>query len=136
MGPATTVLTAQVVAATPEVANALEFEPHQKVLFLYRVRSADGTPICIEQAWVLVALVPTLFDDGPPASSYEALRERGLAASGARTRCPPTKPPTPRRPSSSSATPAAMFSRACSRADRCSVWVRVRAPRPALVPGR
>ena len=54
MEPATTVLAAQVVAATPDVATALELEPRQKVHFLYRVRSADGVPICIEQAWVPV----------------------------------------------------------------------------------
>ena len=76
MEPATTVLAAQVVSATPDVATALELEPRQKVHFLYRVRSADGVPICIEQAWVPVVLAPTLFDDGPPASMYEALRER------------------------------------------------------------
>ena len=74
MEPATTVLTAQVVAATPDVATALEIEPRQKVHFLYRVRSADGTPICIEQVWVPVALAP-----GPVRRGRAAQHVRGAA---------------------------------------------------------
>jgi len=149
MEPATTVLTAQVVAATPDVATALEIEPRQKVHFLYRVRSADGTPICIEQVWVPVALAPTLFDAGPPASMYEALRDLGLAPEwGEDTLSADEATDTEasllglgdaravlraeRR--TYSVDSATMFSRACYRADRYSVWVPLRAPRPALVP--
>ena len=151
MEPATTVLTAQVVAATPDVATALEIEPRQKVHFLYRVRSADGTPICIEQVWVPVALAPSLFDSGPPASMYEALRDLGLAPEwGEDTLSADEATDTEasllglgdaravlraeRRTYSVDA--ATMFSRACYRADRYSVWVPLRAPRPALVPRR
>ena len=153
MEPATTVLTAQVVAATPDVATALEIEPRQKVHFLYRVRFADGTPICIEQVWVPVALAPTLFDDGPPASMYEALRDLGLAPEwGEDTLSADEATDTEasllglgdggvravlraeRR--TYSVDSAVMFSRACYRADRYSVWVPLRAPRPTLVPRR
>ncbi|WP_456846214.1 GntR family transcriptional regulator [Cellulomonas sp. P5_C6] len=151
MEPATTVLTAHVIAATPDVATALEIEPRDKVHFLYRVRSADGTPICIEQVWVPVALAPGLFDAGPPPSMYEALRQRGLAPEwGEDTLSADEATSTEasllglgdsnavlraeRRTYSVDA--AIMFSRACYRSDRYSVWVPLRAPRPALVPRR
>lgn len=151
MEPATTVLAAQVVAATPDVASALEIGPRQKVHFLYRVRSADHAPICIEQVWVPVAIAPDLFAAGPPASMYEALRERGHApAWGEDTLSAGDATDTEasllgigaaravlraeRR--TYSADGAIMFSRACYRADRYSVWVPLRAPRPALVPRR
>jgi len=151
MEPATTVLAAQVVAAPPDVATALEIEPRQKVHFLYRVRSADGTPICIEQAWVPVALAPGLFDVGAPESMYEALRDIGLAPEwGEDTLSADEASDTEasllglgdtrvvlraeRR--TYSVDGAVMFSRACYRADRYSVWVPLRAPRPTLVPRR
>lgn len=151
MEPATTVLTAQVVAATPDVASALEIEPRDKVHFLYRVRSADGTPMCIEQVWVPVALAPELFVDGPPASMYAALRDLGLAPEwGEDTLSADEATDTEasllglgdkravlraeRR--TFSVDGAAMFSRACYRADRYSIWVPLRAPRPTLVPRR
>ncbi|WP_233549611.1 GntR family transcriptional regulator [Cellulomonas rhizosphaerae] len=151
MEPATTVLTAQVVAATPDVATALEVEPRDKVHYLYRVRSADGTPMCIEQVWVPVALAPALFDGGPPASMYAALRDAGLAPEwGEDTLSADEATDTEasllglgdkravlraeRR--TFSVDGAAMFSRACYRADRYSIWVPLRAPRPTLVPRR
>ena len=98
-----------------------------------------------------VALAPTLFDDGPPASMYEALRERGLAPEwGEDTLSADEATDTEasllglgdaravlraeRR--TYSVDSATMFSRACYRADRYSVWVPLRAPRPALVPRR
>jgi len=151
MEPATTVLTAQVVAATPDVAAALDIESRQKVHFLYRVRSADGTPICVEQVWVPVALAPSLFDAGPPPSVYEALRDLGLAPEwGEDTLSADEATDTEasllglvdaravlraeRRTYSVDAT--TMLTRACYRADRYSVRVPLRARRPALVPRR
>jgi len=149
--PATTVLTAQTVAATPDVATALEIEPGDKVHFLYRVRSADGSPICIEQVWVPVAQAPDLFDDGAPASMYDALRARGLApewgedtlAAGDATDTEASllgladaRAVLRAERRTYSVDGAVMFSRASYRADRYSVWVPLRAPRPTLVPRR
>ena len=132
MEPATTVLTAQVVAATPDVATALEIEPRQKVHFLYRVRSADGVPICIEQAWVPVVAGAHALRRRPPGEHVRgAARASAWPPSGARTRCPPTRPPTPRRPCSGSATPAPCCAPSDaptpSTARRCS-------PAPATAP--
>jgi len=151
MTPTTTVLAAQAVAATPDVAAALEIQPRQKVHFLYRVRSADRAPISIEQVWVPVALAPDLFSAGPPPSMYDALRERGHSPEwGEDTISADEATDTEasllglgvaravlraeRR--TYSADGAIMFSRSCYRGDRYSVWFPLRAPRPALVPRR
>jgi len=149
MEPTTTVLTALMVAAPPDVAAALEIEPGGKVHCLYRVRSADGAPMCIEQVWVPAELVPDLFADGPPESMYAALRAQGhspawgedtLAADeatdaeqsllGLGTMRAVLR--AERRTYDESG--AVMFSRACYRADRYTVWVPLRAPGPVLVP--
>jgi len=151
MTPTTTVLAAQAVAATADVAAALEIQPRQKVHFLYRVRSADRAPISIEQVWVPVALAPDLFSAGPPPSMYDALRERGHSPEwGEDTISADEATDTEasllglgvaravlraeRR--TYSADGAIMFSRSCYRGDRYSVWFPLRAPRPALVPRR
>ena len=147
--PTTEVLTAHTVAATADVATALEIEPGDLVHFLYRVRSADGTPVAIEQAWIPAALAPGLFDDGPPASVYERLRALDLDPSwGEETLAADlatdveasllglTSAPAVMRAERRTYADvgAVMLSRACYRGDRYSVWVPLRAPRPALVP--
>lgn len=151
MEPTTAVLAAQTVAATPDVAAALELEPRAKVHYLYRVRSADGDPMSIEQVWVPAALAPDLLDGGAPPSMYDALRARGLAPEwGEDTLSADDATDTEasllglgdrravlraaRR--TYSAQGATMYSRSCYRADRYSVWVPLRAPRPSLVPRR
>jgi len=149
MEPTTAVLAAQTVAATPDVAAALEIEPRAKVHYLYRVRSADGDPMCIEQVWVPASLAPDLLADGAPPSMYDALRTRGLAPEwGEDTLSADEATDTEasllglgearavlraaRRTYSEQG--ATMYSRSCYRADRYSVWVPLRAPRPSLVP--
>ncbi|WP_231496036.1 GntR family transcriptional regulator [Cellulomonas sp. HZM] len=149
--PGTEILAARTVGATPDVAAALEIEPDDEVHFLYRVRSADDVPICIEQAWIPASLAPALFDDGAPTSVYERLREQGLApewgedtlSAGDATDAEAgllglTRSRAVLRAErrTYAAAGAVMFSRACYRPDRYTVWVPLRAPRPALVPRR
>lgn len=151
MQPATAVLAAQVVSATPDVAAALEIEPRDRVHYVYRVRSADGAPMSIEQVWVPVALAPDLLDDGAPPSMYDALRARGLEPEwGEDTLSADEATDTEasllglgegravlraaRRTYAEQG--AVLYSRSCYRADRYSVWVPLRAPRPSLVPRR
>jgi GntR family transcriptional regulator len=149
--PTTTVLAAQTVEATPDIATALEIDPGDAVHFLYRVRSADGTPVAIERAWMPVALVPELFTDGAPTSVYDRLRELGAAPEwGEETLAADLATDVEASLLGLSAAPAVMraerrtycaqgavmFSRGCYRGDRYSVWVPLRAPRPALVPRR
>ena len=149
MVPSTIVLAAQTVAATPDVAGALELEPGARVHYLYRVRSADGAPMSIEQVWVPAELVPDLFASGPPESVYGVLRERGLPpewgeetlAAGEATDVEASllglgaaRAVLRSQRRTYGEHGALMYSRACYRADRYSVWVPLRAPRPATVP--
>lgn len=151
MEPATAVLAARTVAATPDVAAALELEPRAKVHYLYRVRSADGDPMCIEQVWVPALLALDLLDGGAPPSMYDALRARGLAPQWGEDTLSADEATdaeasllglgdaravlrAARRTYSEQG--ATMYSRSCYRADRYSVWVPLRAPRPSLVPRR
>ena len=151
MVPSTVVLTAQTISAPPDVAAALELEPGGKVHYLYRVRSADGSPMSIEQVWVPASLVPDLFAAGPPESVYEALREHGLApewgedtlAAGEATDVEASllglgaaRAVLRSQRRTYSERGASMYSHACYRADRYTVWVPLRAPRPAIVPHR
>ncbi len=78
MVPSSTVLAAEEVTASPDIADALELLPGEQVFYLYRVRGADGEPMAIEQTWVPSRLAPNLFDHGPPESVYGELRARGL----------------------------------------------------------
>lgn len=149
MHPDSKVLMAQTVPAAEEVADALGLPAGEPMHFLSRVRYADGAPMSIEQLWVPVALAPDLFRDGPPTSVYAALRESGIApewgedtltasdatveeASLLALRGTRAVMRAERRTFSDET--ACMYSRACYRGDRYSVWVPLRAPAPALVP--
>lgn len=149
MRPETRVLGVGTVAASAEAADALATEPGAPLHHLRRVRYADGSPMSIEQHWVAVDLVPDLLVAGPPPSMHDALRAVGLDPSwgeetltaaeatdeeaalldlrGTRAVLRAT------RRTFSAAAPA-MYSKACYRGDRYSVWVPLSAPAPALVP--
>ena len=58
--PATRVLEAKVIAATPEVATALQISPHTETILLSRLRLADGAPLAIETAYLPLARFPGL----------------------------------------------------------------------------
>lgn len=149
MRPETRVLGMGTVAASAEAADALGTARGAALHHLRRVRYADGSPMSIEQHWVAVDLVPGLLADGPPPSMHDALRAVGLDPSwgeetltaaeatdeeaalldlrGSRAVLRAT------RRTFSASTPA-MYSNACYRGDRYSVWVPLSAPAPALVP--
>lgn len=149
MRPDTRVLDALTVPASAEAADALGTEPGAPLHHLWRVRFADGTPMSIEQLWVPVALAPDLFAGGPPPSLYDALREAGLAPSWGEETLTASEATDEEaalldlrgtravlratRRTFSSDTPC-MYSRACYRGDRYSVWVPLSTPSPALVP--
>lgn len=149
MRPDTRVLDALTVPASAEAADALGTEPGAPLHHLWRVRFADGTPMSIEQLWVPVALAPDLFAGGPPPSLYDALREVGLAPSWGEETLTASEASDEEaalldlrgtravlratRRTFSSDTPC-MYSRACYRGDRYSVWVPLSTPSPALVP--
>ncbi len=58
--PASRVLEARVVAATPDIAAALRLLPNDDVILLSRLRLADHTPLAIETAYLPFHLLPKL----------------------------------------------------------------------------
>jgi GntR family transcriptional regulator len=71
-------LMAEKVKAPAGVARALGLAPREPVLRWRRLRLADGSPVCLSDAYISAALVPGLFD-GPdlPDSLYDELTARG-----------------------------------------------------------
>ncbi len=151
MEPGTQVLEAETVPAPGTVCEALgrpDGVPMHRVL---RLRTADGSPMSIEEAWVPVDLAPDLLDDGVPASLYGALRERGLAPTwGEETITASDATPPEERALAMTGSRAVMrtvrrtfcgdtplmYSRSSYRGDRYSVLVPLREARPTAVPTR
>lgn len=151
MEPASRVLSAEVVAATPDIADALDILPGERVYSLHRVRLADGEPMAIEQSWLPARLVPGLFDDTVPESIYGELRRRGIEPDWGEDTVSAGEVDTgdaellgvpagravlrlARRTFAGET--ACVYSRSTYRADRYVLWVPLRAPRPPLTPRR
>ncbi len=64
--------------AGPGVARALSITEGDAVVHWKRLRRADGTPMCIEDAYLNEVLLPGFLQTGMPTSLYEALTARGL----------------------------------------------------------
>ena len=149
MEPSSRVLAAEEVAATPDIADALDLLPGEQVFYLHRVRYADGEPMAIEQSWLPVRLVPGLFDDDVPASMYGELRRRGLEPDWGEDTVAATEVDTrdaellglrvgkavlrlSRRTFAGQV--ACVYSRSSYRADRYVLWVPLRVPKRAMKP--
>jgi GntR family transcriptional regulator len=149
MTPSSKVLAAEVVAATPDIADALDILPGERVFSLYRVRFADGEPMAIEQAWLPCQLVPGLFDETVPDSIYGELRRRGLEPDWGEDTVAATEADAQdaellgiaggkavlrltRRTFAGQT--ACVYSRSVYRADRYVLWVPLRAPKRPLTP--
>lgn len=82
MTPASQVLEARTTPCPAAVAELLALavgDPAHRVL---RVRTADGEPWAVEDAWIPAAPAPDLLDDGVPESLDQALRDRGHVPTG------------------------------------------------------
>jgi len=149
MEPSSKVITAEEVTASPDIADALELLPGERVFYLYRVRCADGEPMAIEQTWVPSRLAPDLFADGAPDSMYGELRSRGLEPDwGEDTVAATEVDPEDAgllglRPGRAvlrltrrtfAGEIACAYSRSSYRADRYMLWVPLRAPKRTLIP--
>ena len=64
--------------AGPGVARALSISEGDAVIHWRRLRRGDGTPMCIEDAYLNEILIPGFLQAGMPTSLYEALGARGL----------------------------------------------------------
>ncbi len=79
MKPGSRVVAARLETASAETARDLGLSPGDPVMFLERVRTADGLPICIERSWLpcwLLGSDPSVLEVG---SLYELLSESGAA---------------------------------------------------------
>jgi len=151
MAASSTVLDAEVVAATPDIADALDILPGELVFSLHRVRFADGDPMAIEQSWLSCQLVPGLFDGDVPDSIYGELRRRGLEPDWGEDTVSAGEVDAQdaellgvqagravlrlaRRTFAGET--ACVYSRSTYRADRYMLWVPLRAPKRVLTPRR
>jgi GntR family transcriptional regulator len=64
--------------AGPGVARALSISEGDAVIHWKRLRRADGSPMCIEDAYLNEVLIPGFLQSGMPTSLYDALGARGL----------------------------------------------------------
>lgn len=71
-------LLARMEFAGPGVARALEVRRGDKVVHWQRIRLADGTPMCIESAYVADSIVPRLLDQPLPESLHAEFERRNL----------------------------------------------------------
>jgi GntR family transcriptional regulator len=78
MVPSSRTLVARVEAAGPGVARALEISVGDQVVHWQRLRMADEAPMCVEDAYLSLELVPGLLEHLPD-SLYADLERRRLA---------------------------------------------------------
>jgi GntR family transcriptional regulator len=78
MRPSSRTLVARVESAGPGVARALDVNVGQHVVHWQRLRLADDQPMCIEDAYLDLDLVPGLLEH-LPVSLYAELERRSLA---------------------------------------------------------
>jgi GntR family transcriptional regulator len=80
MVPSSTVLTFGRVAATAQLGRELGTGPGGPLVYLKRLRHADGVPMSVERLWLPERLVPGLADGPAPESVYTTLSLKyGLA---------------------------------------------------------
>ena len=83
MLPESQTLIARREKAGPGVARALSLTEGDPVIHWKRLRRADSTPICVEDAYLSEVLLPGFLQSGMPTSLYDALEARGLRPSWA-----------------------------------------------------
>lgn len=71
-------LLARMESAGPGVARALEISEGSRVVHWQRIRLADGTPMCLEDAYMADSIVPGFLENPLPASLYEEFKRRDL----------------------------------------------------------
>ena len=71
-------LLARMESAGPGVARALEINEGDKVVHWQRLRLADGSPMCIEDAYLADSIIPNFLDQPLPESLYTDLQRRDL----------------------------------------------------------
>ena len=67
MTPSSSVLAFARVVANAHLARELSVEGGESLIYLERLRNADGVPMAVERAWMPERLVPGLADEPAPA---------------------------------------------------------------------
>ena len=126
--------------AGPGVARALSISEGDAVIHWRRLRRGDGTPMCIEDAYLNEILIPGFLQAGMPTSLYEALGARGLrptwaedsitadSATGdeaALLEIPPGAPVLRHSRRALSGDKVVEVSRSVYRSDRFTLWVQL-----------
>lgn len=78
MTPSSRTLLARIESAGPGVARALEISLGERVVHWQRLRIADASPMCVEDAYLAAEQVPGLLEH-LPESLYAELERRNLA---------------------------------------------------------
>lgn len=76
MSPSSRVLAFGRVSATAHLARELGTLANEPLVYLKRLRDADGVPMAVERDWLPEKLVPGLADELAPESLYTALAQR------------------------------------------------------------
>lgn len=78
MLPESQTLLARIERAGPGIARVLNLTEGDPVIHWRRLRRADASPICVEDAYLSEVLLPGFLQGGTPTSLYDALTARGL----------------------------------------------------------
>ena len=76
LNPSARLLLAEVRPASQSVAEALELAPESPVVYMERLRLADGFPMCLESVWLPEAMFPRLLHEDLSRSLYSVLASR------------------------------------------------------------
>jgi GntR family transcriptional regulator len=79
MVPGAKLLLRERVAADAAVSQALSLEPGSEVEHLERLRTADGSPMCLENVWLPAEVIDGFGTTGVAESLYETLARHGHA---------------------------------------------------------
>jgi GntR family transcriptional regulator len=151
MSPDARTLLARIESAGPGVARALEIEEGDKVVHWQRLRLADGSPMCIEDAYLADSTLPKFLEQPLPDSLYAELSRRHLlptwgedSVDAALARADEAEllgihegDPVLRIARRAFADDTAVeVSRSTFRADRYTLWVPLSRPNTPVKPGR
>ena len=78
MTPSSQTLLARMESAGPGVARALEISEGDKVVHWQRIRLADDSPMCIEDAYMADSIMPEFLESPLPDSLYSEFKRRDL----------------------------------------------------------
>jgi len=83
--PGTRVLSAELIPATPGIAEKLEVQPGEELVHIRRLRLADGEPLSIEDSHLVHRLFPGILGRATlTASLQDAARDYGIRWSSAK----------------------------------------------------